>query len=622
MSRTTPSQSHAHPSPLSPLNLVSSVRRIPRPLLEVPPPPTLREIIKAQPFVPQPPVESRSRSRRPAPPLPRSYPELTPLSGPEIGNDLGLLYSHRRTMDYHRQLAAQPPPPQPQQGPPLGAHPYDPYAGGAPQIVNGGPPLPGYGVPPAEGALPPHLAGGPMDPAYGHPHPAHAMQQYHGRPPPPHHHHIPPGMLEVEPMHMPHEVPPPGYGGPPMRRSPSPPPGMQMHGQNGWPEELPRESSRKKDRERPRERDRKERERERDRDRERSIQMEMHAQQEAAQRQQHQQHMRHMSHPPHPPHPHPHPHDSASLPPSGGPVHLHQAPQPHHHHIHRHHAVHHHHHPPPPMPGPTGNPYPGEGPPNALVGPPHPSSRFPPPGSGRDEMSRPGSAATDSVLLAPPGKMPYWRDEPPLNAHDMGRERDWERERAGRPGSSHSVHSVHSVYDDQRMTAIPFVLPPSGSGGGRHQSIDERDPTRPPSALGSGIPTPPTQSRGPPNGASHGIPLGRMPPPPSRIGSAHMSPTRAGRALPPLEPASPARGPVSTPLLNGPLPLPPMNVQPPQSGVGSFQSKQSVSVGVAEGVLLGPGYAPRDTPPPSAGPGGMGPTSGLAQEVVPKMGVA
>ncbi|OBZ76494.1 hypothetical protein A0H81_03169 [Grifola frondosa] len=475
-------------------------RRFPSIPHDLPPTPTLLEIVKSYPYgVSTPSVHSSRRAKKDHPPVSSlAYPQLTTLSPGDVMRDLEILYQHRRAaagFDPHRPgmmnavLGAQP-------------HGMDPYNVGmavmdGPGIANRfGPPPPSF---PHQQPHPhPQIQGPPM------------IQGFTNPPRLPHHHSAPAGTLPnlahpQMPMDqdmlqnhrppsssaqtMPHMQqfggPAPGPGNL-MRRSISPVP-LQMHNSgpgvgmsmmmggppvppgfagskaNGWggmgptgPGAFPggmKEPKRLNGEADPRDRE-KERERFQDglpqRERvQRDFEREREWEQRDADRvfqMQHLQHMQRLN-------AHQHPHQHMHVAPAQA-QHVHIVP---HNHQHHHHHVHHRHHPPQPFTGPggvipgppAGNPGMGGGPGGPTLSPHAPrdfEARRPQSGPYPEVMEA-SSAAKQNIPS--PHMSAFWKgnDEQPPASMDLARER-------GRPLGPPSV-GPH----ERLMT--PFTMGPS-----------------------------------------------------------------------------------------------------------------------------------------------------------------
>ena len=599
-----------------------TVRRYPLPLHDVPPAPSLRDIVKSSPFgLPESTsalAKRVSRKKESASQMPLAYPTLAPLTRGEIMHDFDLFHSHRHVplgYDPHRGMPGL-------MNAVLGGVPHgmDPYAMGMP-VMDGpsrfGPPIQhqlmqGFAPPPrlphqlpAPGG-PPHITHHQLQmeqemqmrqvPGIPHPH----MQQFAGGPV------NGPGILmrrSISPVPLNGAGPsvPTTLGGGPI------PPGFSNSKANGWTG--PGRDSKRlngdiegRDRERTtdilsqREKERLERERaQRDLDRERE--------QEAERAYRMSSHIppRHSAHQ----HSHSHVHPSAQ----GSTAHHHG---PHgHSHQHHHHHVHHHHHGPPNQgfsgPGGSHAPPMASLPPNAGAGS---AVQTLSPRGGRDfEQRRPRSGAPTEVieLSAPPQKQPA--NSPPMSAfrkgeplppgsmlpsdRDRDRERERDRERAPPGPLGPPPPDVH----DRLMTPfamgpsqIPREPPSTGSPRKMPGPAGASNPTQsmPSSRRGSWSaddhPRPSSAALGP---AGSGIASGtqrlggsRLPQPPatsSYHGSFGSPPNSNGRILP--HPSSPSAfaGPLRSPVrssqpgrmpLGGPLSPPPGLPLSPH-GVGS-----------------------------------------------------
>ena len=574
-----------------------TARRFPMPLHEVPPAPTLREIIRNSPFgLPDSAstLGKRSRKKDPASQGPLTYPTLEPLSRHEVLQDLEMFWQHHRNA-------------------PIGYNPHSHMPGLMNAVLGGGMP---HGVDPYAMGMPIMDGPGPARLVQQHHVPQQGMVQNFGPPPRlPHHHSAPPGALQhlshAQQMQLEQEmqagmrqpgIPPhpsqfaPGPGpGTLLRRSISPvpasngagpsssiattlgggpiPPGFSGSKPNGWsgPPTNAKESKRMngeadvRERERMAEvmaqRERADRERvQRDLDRERERE---------AERAYHMSHTR--------PHPHTHQH-VVHGPAAGQPTH-HHGPHHHHHHVH-----HHHHAPPQGFNGPGGNahvpPMAGlpsgsnQGPPNPLLSP-HSVREF--------DQRRPRSGAPTEVIelsappqkqTASPGISAYWQGNedpgPPPTDHLRDRERDQrERERGRAPGPLGPPQPGPS---ERLMT--PFTMGPS-------QTLQRSLPGSPRTGAGPSNPPPsisssrrgswsmaPEEAR--PSSSSHrpaeaGLPMAgpsgsqrapttRLPQPPSTSSyhSPFGSPPRNGRTLPPASPSgTPFSGPLRSPVRSG-----------------------------------------------------------------------
>ncbi|KAI0827435.1 hypothetical protein BC628DRAFT_1418530 [Trametes gibbosa] len=605
-------------------------RRFPLPPSEVPPAPSLREIVKSSPFgIPEaalPMAKRQQLKRDPAPPGTLVYPQITSLSPGEIVQDLDLFFQHRRA-----------------------AAGFDPHRGG-PGLMNsvlGGMPPPGMdpyamGMHVLDGS-----AGGRFAPFHqSHLQPPGFIQGF--APPPPrlsHHHSAPPGTLShATHSHMQLEQdmvmamrPPSGlpqhpshmqqFGGPGpstlMRRSISPvplsngagpssgapttlgggpiPPGFAGPKPNGWTgpptgvhmsvgKELARMNGDIEGRERDRDRDRmsdalSHRERaERERT-QRDIERDQ------AERAYHLAHgqQRHVPH-----HAHAHPQG--------------QGPHGPHHHLHHHHHVRHHHHPPPqstsgPGSAPQGPPMTGlpSGPSNGPALNPSLS-----PHSGRElEPRRPRSGApteliefTPSSQKAYPGASPrmsaFWKGTDEAMPHDAQRERERDRGRApGPPGPS-----PLGPHD-----RLPFTMGPS-------QPIQESRPSSPRGQPANLPPSMPSSRRGSWSAAAEEGNLGRPPSAPHGPSPPGMPPGSAGHGS--QRPSSsrmaqlPSTSSYHSSFGSPSFSHPPPGTPPPPSFGGSMRSPAR-SGQPGRGLGLGPSSMPMSPPPPlphSPRPGG------------------
>ncbi|KAI0681731.1 hypothetical protein C8Q76DRAFT_804470 [Earliella scabrosa] len=621
-------------------------RHFPMPLRDVPPAPTLREIVKSSPFgLPESaaPLGKRVRKKEQQTQGPLTYPTLSTLSRAEILQDLDLFINHRQMAagyDPHRHIpglmnavlgGGMPP------------HGMDPYAMGM-QIIDGGARF----APPIQQ---PHL----QQPG---------MVQAFGPPRLPHHHSAPPGGLphltHAQQLQMEQEMhaamrQPPGmpqhpaqFGpgpAPGMRRSISPvplngagpsssipttigggpvPPGFSGSKPNGWsgPPAGGKESKRMngdadpRDRERMTEvmaqRERADRERaQRDLDREREREAER---------------AYHMSHtqPRHGTHQHPHQHVHSNA--QGQAAHHHAS----HNHQHHHHHVHHHHHPPPQGfngPGSSAHPPPMTGLPsgsNANAGTPGQSLS---PHHVRDfeqRRARSGaptevielSASTPKQQVGSPHMSAFWQgpgnDEPPPPLpSDHQRDRDRDR---GRPAGP--LGTPQAGQNDRIMT--PFTMGPSQTiqrslPGSPRNSLANSAPSNPPPSMptsrrGSwsaaaedlGYPRP---SSGPgiapsPSSSAQRPATTRLPPPPSvsSFHSPYASPPHSnGRALPPASPSAASHlGPLRSPVRAGrvppggpPSPPPSLPLSPHTLGSPGVRLPRVSSPGLSKAPKMG-----------------------------------
>ncbi|KAI0717882.1 hypothetical protein C8T65DRAFT_104890 [Cerioporus squamosus] len=603
-------------------------RRFPIPLHEVPPAPTLREIVKNSPFgVPDSAssLGKRSRKKEPSSHVPLAYPTLEPLSRHEVIQDLEMFWQHQRNA-------------------PIGYNPHSHMPGLMNAVLGGGIPhgMEPYamGMPVIDGPGPARFVQQPHIPQQG------MVQNFGPHPRLSHHHSAPPGALshlshaqqvqleqELQAgMRQPSGMPPhptqfgPGPGpGALLRRSISPvplsngagpsasvpttlgggpvPPGFSGPKPNGWsgPQSSAKESKRMngdadvRERERMAEvmaqRERADRERaQRDLDREREREAER---------------AYHMSHaqPRHSAHTHQH----GAAP---GQAAHHHGP---HNHPHHHHHVHHHHHPPQQgFNGPGGN---AHAPPMAPLpsgsnpGPANPSLS---PHSVREfDQRRPRSGAPTEVIelsaatqkpTASPGMSAFWlgNEEPGPPGNDHPRERERERERGRAPGP---LGPPQPGPNERLMT--PFTMGPSQTlqrslPGSPRNPLVGAGPSNPPPSIPSSRrgswslaaedarplsashrPTEPM----PGSSTSQRPPTTRLPQPPSTSAyhSPFGSPPRNGRALPGSPSATPFSGPLRSPVrgnqqgrvpIGGPGPLsPPPSLPLSPRAMGSPGSK-------------------------------------------------
>ncbi|KAF9463230.1 Sds3-like-domain-containing protein [Collybia nuda] len=550
-------------------------RRLPSILQDIPPPPSLRSVVKAFPF------GNRRRNKRDS--IFNShqliYPELSTLSPVDITNDLDFLFQtrdRRPPYDLHRgiginmnmSLGAPPP----------STHGYDQYNDEIlpPSFGSGGhrihpPPFQHHlhGPPPLQPGAP-----GSGFPSYNSS--GRASQQLHPPPPTqnhvhqhgqsPFHNDLDIGIITGPGQILPHHPyfgsqggSSSGYAGgqQPIRRTPSPinglpngvgskPNGSWMGtgmGMGGiypgpaktgseWHRDGHRNEQEDEDRERAL-RDKRERERERDRDREHREGLERERRDV--------QHMQQISQQ----HRHPPPH-SHSVPP--GQSHQHITGPHHHHRPHHHHVVHHHHSPP--QPGSSSGHAPSPLPPSNSGRSPHSSREYE---SGRSHTHINHNQHPTEIINLSSTKSSHRKDELTSSAEY----RDARNKHGGRPASG-------PIIDDRdRPLAMPFVMPsthsiqhtsvppsvnvPHNGTSSPHGSWNPSDDSSfrlPPS---SSVPTPSGyigahESHSSPGhfyNSSSSSHLGRGPPPsqPSRQNSLGLSPPRP-RPLPPPSPSS------------------------------------------------------------------------------------
>lgn len=551
---------------------------------DVPPAPSLRDIVKSSPFgLPEITGSNtkRSRKKEQAPQHPLAYPTLAPLSRGEIYNDLELFHAHRHV-----------------------AAGYDPHRH-MPGLMNA---VLGGGIPPG---IDPYVLGMQVVDGAGRfvpPPQQHGMiQGFAPQPRHPHHQPAPLGMMQHPPhaqmpmdpeiqaaMRQPgHPLHPSQFGpgpgaGPLMRRSISPvplggggqnsvpttlgggpvPPGFAGAKPNGWSGPSSSKDSRRMngetDRERmtevlaqkeraDRERLQRELDREREREAERSYQM-PHAQ------------PRH--------HTHAHVHNN----PQAQSAHSHPHTHPHHHH-----HVHHHHH------GPGTHPPPMAGlPPNA--GPAH-QTLSPHSSRGEFEQRRPRSGAPTEVIELSVSQSKPSMPSPSMSAFWQGNDDSVDHRERERGRATGPLGPPPPGPNERMMT--PFTMGPSQAlqrslPGSPRNMLGGTGPSNPPpmtssrrgswsaaaedmghgrpssSASGAGFPPGPSGS-----GSQRGS-VARLPPPPSVTGfqeSYGSSPRSNGRTLPPSSPSStPYNGSLRSPVrsthqgrvpIGGPLSPPP-----------------------------------------------------------------
>ncbi|EIW53416.1 uncharacterized protein TRAVEDRAFT_74747 [Trametes versicolor FP-101664 SS1] len=607
-------------------------RRFPLPPAEVPPAPTLREIVKSSPFgIPEAALPLSKRYQHKREPLPSSslvYPQISSLSPGEIVQDLDLFFQHRRA-----------------------AAGFDPHRGG-PGLMNsvlGGLPPPGMdpyamGMQILEGP-----AGGRFAPPFHQQHlqPQGFVQGF-GAPPPrlPHHHSAPPGTLphlSHAQMQIDQEIamgmrPPPGmpphpshmqpqFGAGPgpstlMRRSISPvplsngvgdssgiptsmgggpiPPGFSGSKPNGWTgpstgvhmgpgKELSRLNGEVEGRERERERDR-------DRDRDRMSEALSHrerAERERAQRdleRDQAERAYHIAHgqprlPAHQ-HTHTHAHNNAPAPAAHGP----------HHHLHHHHHHHVRHHHPTSQTGPGSVPQgpPMSGLPSGAVNGPAPNPTRSPHGGREIEPRRPRSGAPTELIeltassqrshtTASPRMSAFWRGNDDAAPTEMQRERERDRGRAPGP-SGPPPPGPHE--------RLPFTMGPSqplldSRPGSPRGMLGNPPPSMPSSRRGSWSAAADDGSVGRPPSASHAPSPSGMPPGGSGSGSQRPSSSRMPQ-------------PSSTPSFHSPFGSPPYGNPPPGSPQpSSFAgSMRSPTRGSQSGRGLGLGHPGMPMSPP------------------------
>ncbi|KAI0672344.1 hypothetical protein C8Q78DRAFT_971960 [Trametes maxima] len=610
-------------------------RRLPLPPVEVPPAPTLREIVKSSPFgIPEAalPLSKRyQRKREPPPPSSLVYPQINSLSPGEIAQDINLFEQHRRaaaaaTFDPHRGmpglmnsvLGGMPPPG------------MDPYAMGMP--VMDGPPggrfappfdqhlqqqglVQGFAAPPRlshhhsapPGAMP-HLSHSQMleremamgmRPPSGMPqHPSHLPQQFGPGPGPSTlmRRSISPvplsngaGPSSGIPASMGGGPPPPGFSGPKPNGWTGPPTGVHMSGGK----ETGRMNGEERERDRDRmgetlsQRERVERERARDIERERE-----------AERAYHMSHgqQRH----PLPQHVHQHGHPNP------------QGPSIHGSHHHHHHHVRHHHHPPhQTFSGPGGTPHapPMAGlPPSSTNGPAPPGQSLSP-HSGREfEPRRPRSGAPTEVIelsassqkqagAASPRMSAFWKGDEALPPESQ-RERERDRGRAPGPGGP-PPPGPH-----ERMVT-PFTMGPSqplqGSRPGSPRGapgLSTHPPSMPTSRRGSWSGPPEDSHLVRPPSASHGPGL--------QAGSSNSQRPSISRIAQPPSFHSPFGSP---PYGNGRAPQPPTSPPPSTAFAGSIRSPARggplgrAPIGGPPGMPLSPPPQMTHSPRPAGSPG-------------------
>ncbi|CDO72105.1 hypothetical protein BN946_scf184962.g48 [Trametes cinnabarina] len=602
-------------------------RRFPLPPVDVPPAPSLREIVRSSPFgIPEAALPQAKRPRpkkEPSSPTTLIYPQISSLPPDEVLRDLELFFQHRAPpvmFDPHRGgpglmnsvLGGVPPPG------------MNPYAMGM-QVLDGSagnrfgpqfhqPSLHQQGM--APGFPPPRLPHHHSAPSGTLPHLHHSQLQMEQemamgmRPPagmpqhPAHLHQVGPGSggptplmrRSISPVPLSNGVGPssgipttmgggplpPGFAGPKLNGWTGPPTGVHMpteierHRPNGELEGREREMERIGD-QRDRERAQRDAEREREREAERAF---------------------HMSHgqPRHVPHQHTHQHAHGSAQGQGG-----HAP---HHHVHHHHHVRHHHHAShQTFSGPGG---PSHGPPMAglpsdsINGPPPPTQTHSP-RSNREtgDQRRMRSGASTEVIELSAGsqkpstgaspRMPGFRqgkdEPPPPEAAPREPERDRNRISLGTSGPS-------PPGPRERMVT-PFTMGPSqplhsgsrpGSPRGMHgssnypQSIPS---SRRGSWSGAAEDRPPPAPHGPSppgvalSGSSQRPPSSRVPQPPP--GSSYHSPFG------------------SPPYSNGRPPA-----SPPPSFTGAVRSpNRAAETGRGPPGLGGPVGMPMSPPPPT-----------------------
>ncbi|KAI0664069.1 hypothetical protein C8Q70DRAFT_1049589 [Cubamyces menziesii] len=616
-------------------------RRFPLPPAEVPPAPSLREIVKSSPFgIPEaalPQSKRYLRKREPPPPNTLIYPHINSLSHGEIMQDLDLFFQHRRaaaSFDPHRGgpglmnsvLGGMPPPD------------MDPYVMGM-QVLDGpagnrfGPPfhqshlqpglVQGFGAPPPRfphhhsappGSLP-HLGHSQMQlereiamsmraPSGMPQHPSHLHQQQFGAGP------GPSTLMRRSISPVPHSngagpsggMPtsmgggplPPGVPGPKPNGWTGPPAGVHMNNKdariNGDIEGRERERDRQGDGSSQRERERA-RDLEREREAERAYHM-AHGQ------------SRHPTHQ----HTHQHAHTAAPGQSAHGP----------HHHVHHHHHVRHHHHPPHQTlsgPGGTPNVAPMAGLPPGPSGGPSPSGQTLSPHGSRDlsDQRRPRSGAPTEIIelsaqKPPSGASPrmstFWQANDEPLPPEMQRER--ERDRGSRALAGPSSHPPPPGPHERLVT--PFTMGPSQplQSGSRPSSprgvpgSSNFPPSMPSSRRGSwsaaneetSYPRPPSSSHGPPPPGPQS-----QRPPSSRMAQQAGAPSFH----------SPFGSP---PYSNGRQPPPPPASPPPSSFAGSIRSpgrsNQHGRIGPgAIGMPMSPPPAPMShSPRLGASPGG------------------
>ena len=624
------------------ISISMSVRHIPTVPRDVPPPPTLRQIVKSFPY-PGNRLTSKKRDHATGNAIPFVYPELSTLSSTDIQTDLDYLYQNRRApFDPHShrmgmsmsvsgpQLGPANPPMAPMQH---GA--YDAYAmngdgGGLPQYTSGSrmpPPAPSQyhqqqhqppqvlqSFPPASGRSQLHSSH-PQTPSSLHHHTqgqfpieqemslvsVGAGHQYFSGPAPG----APLGISRpISPVHV-------VGGGPGMtglggkqggwvgdgRMPGGHHSGGKQSSEYGWMgmhDAIDDGRDRDRDSKRDREREREKRERsDRERDREqREFERENYMIQQQTQPHRHA-----------PSHQHPHIQHSPAQS-----SHHHQAP--HHHHRHHHHVVHHHH------PQQSGN---GSGPPAPPLaipqGPTGPGSApSPRMASARDfEPSRAHSGPTHpsevlNLSASKPANAPLQWKRDDLSSSEY-------REIRGRHGSRpSSAHPAPGIFEDrERPLATPFAMASSQAMSSASASVLPNGQ----SATSAHSPRLPWSdehgSRMPPSSSSFPGPLGRgsplvMSPPRNRPPAPHSpssslafpGPMRSPTRFTPSGPAGPLTDPpamhslsshgrsASTPASPGQKPRRLSSPPPAKMGIG-YSSPQ----------LSGPG---RTSTPTTLGP--------------------
>ncbi|KZT28300.1 hypothetical protein NEOLEDRAFT_1239657 [Neolentinus lepideus HHB14362 ss-1] len=562
------------------------MRRIPDSPMNVPPAPTLREVVKSTPFASLTDPSSRGNSKRDTVNTrPLVYPQLSSLSSAEIGNDLELIWQQRRR---HVDARSMNPP----MGPPL-THAYDPGYG----PIDGG----HYNVPGSSRVPPPFP---PLMQGYPGPSGSSRMQHHHAGPSGLHQSHLPMdqdlAMTNTGPPSSAPYAQPLGAG---MRRSLSPVHVTANGASNGWlggssKGKPPGHSDWMKDSRRPSggKDEYGDRDRERDRARERSDRE--RAEWEQRERDRYQMQML-QSQPVRPSH---------AL--HGGPGSLPHAGPPNHHH--HHHHIHHHHHPASSLGGTPGPSVGGNAPsPRVSIL----SRDF---DSGRPHS---GPPTTEIINLQSSKRSPngYWKAE----------ELDSSRDRVRPQANQHPLDdrsAQHILAPVQLMgghgppihaPSAPASMAPSPRGP--WSAADDMAMRRPSSATMSHQPSMSGRSSpGPLLGSVHGM---RGPPPPSgsRQTSLNISSPRTTKPPPPTSPVS------SSPGFPGPLRSPSRSSHTLPSGPTSLSSS-TTQLPAHPSVLSGsPASRPARPPsPPSlskmihpGGPGGPSPLSGPARPVSP-----
>ena len=613
-----------------------AVRHIPAVPREVPPPPTLRQIVKSFPY-PGNRLSSKKRDHTTANATPFVYPELSTLSSADISTDLEYLYLNRRApFDPHsHRMGMSMSVSGPQLGPPNPAMTpmqqggYDSYVMNVesnvnPQSTSGTrmpPPPPPYQhhtviqpfqsnsgrsqhhpSHPQASSLHNHASGQfPVESemtlvtvgsGHGHGH------QYFGGPAAPG---APLGITRpISPVHV--------GGGPGGKQGAwvgdgRMPAGHHSGGKQG-PEygwlgiheasddgrDRDRENKRDRERERERERERDKRERsDRDRDREQQYERdrESYLIQQASQ--------------PHRHGPHSHPLNAPALSP-----HHHQGPHLHHRPHHHHHVLHHHH---PQQPGNGGGP---SVPPLAVPTGPSGTGSAPSPriAASRDfESGRPHTGtvhATEILSLSaskPGGTPAHWkRDE--LSSSEY---REYRSRHGSRPSSTHPAPGMYE--DRERPLATPFAMASSqamssasASGLPNGQSVPPAHSPRLPWSDEHNSRIPPSSSSFP-GRLGRGSPLG-FSPPRSRPSAPH-SPS-SSLAFP---------GPMRSPTRYAPSDPPVMHSLSSSHGrSASTPTSPGLKVrglGSPPPTKMGKGYSP----PRLSGPGRTSTPTGLGPSV-------